>query len=369
MFPLSRLSSAARRLRDLAPLALLLLTAGVWPVPAAAAGQSACARRAPIGERVGLLLVRTEAPRLPCGHAPSGGFSYRLEAVRLPSTVEGDQVASDTPVQDSAQVPPEGSTDAPVAQATAGDAPDDGAAADAAPTTSSTGVMAAAGAASAPWVRSIVCPVLYTHEVPSQAGLRAIVLALIAAGYQPTSLHTVDLIMSGAAPPLPGCLVLTFDDALYSQYLNALPVLLSLQTPAVFFVMPAFADGVHRYMAASQIAAVAQAGFEVEAHTCNHPSLPALARRNYGAFLAEIVDCRRMIENITGAPVPFLAYPDGSYDAAVLAAVANAGYRGAFTTRASSVLNAGAPFALPRIEYSPSEAPARVIARLHAAGA
>ncbi len=215
----------------------------------------------------------------------------------------------------------------------------------------------------------MVCPVLYTHEVPSQAGLRAILLALVGAGYQPTTLHNVDLIMSGTAPPLPGCLVLTFDDALYTQYLNAIPVLLGLQIPAVFFVVPAFADGVHRYMAAAQIAAIAQAGFEVEAHTCNHPSLPTLARRNYGAFLAEIVDCRRMIENITGVPVPFLAYPDGSYDARVLAAVADAGYRGAFATRPSAVLNASSPYTLPRIEYNPSEAPNKVIARLHAAGA
>ncbi|MBV9355891.1 MAG: polysaccharide deacetylase family protein [Chloroflexi bacterium] len=400
MLPLSTLGPAARRLRHLAPVALLLLSAGAWPVPATAAGQSACVRRAPIGERASLLLVRAEPPRLLCGHAASGGFGGRLEAVAQSTTVNGDQLAGDTPIQDSAQampvsptaqppMPDDGSTDvtsgvastvqaaapdagsiaAPVGQATSVNVPDDGAAADAAPATSSSGVMAAAVASTAPWVRSIVCPVLYTHEVPSQAGLRAILLALIAAGYQPTSLRNVDQIMSGAAPPLPGCLVLTFDDALYSQYLNALPVLLSLQTPAVFFVMPAFADGVHRYMAASQIAAVAQAGFEVEAHTCNHPSLPALARRNYDAFLAEIVDCRRMIENITGAPVPFLAYPDGSYDATVLAAVASAGYRGAFTTRASSVLNAGSPFTLPRIEYNPSEVPARVIARLHAAGA
>jgi peptidoglycan/xylan/chitin deacetylase (PgdA/CDA1 family) len=348
-----------------------------------------CLRRAPFSERLSVMLVGAGPVPLACART-AADHGYRLDAVAL-------QPAEATPVQDTPQAAPDASADPAPAVGTA-DQPADGALADSASQTvtsdagtadataaaatagqaatdagstggSDGGVIVAAGAATAPWERSIVCPVLYTHEVPSQAGLHAIVLALRAAGYQPTSLHNVDLIMSGAAAPLPGCLVLTFDDALYSQYLNALPVLISLQTPGVFFVMPAFADGVHRYMGAAQIAAVAQAGFEVEAHTCNHPSLPALARRNYGAFLAEIVDCRRMIENITGVPVPFLAYPDGSYDATALAAVANAGYRGAFTTRAASVLNAGAPYTLPRIEYNPSEAPANVIARLHAAGA
>jgi peptidoglycan/xylan/chitin deacetylase (PgdA/CDA1 family) len=226
----------------------------------------------------------------------------------------------------------------------------------------------ALGAGLGPWTRSIVCPVLYTHEVPSSAMLRRVLVALIATGYHPTSLASVDAAMAGAADRPPGCLVLTFDDALYSQYQNALPVLTELGVPAVFFVLPGFADGVHRYMGVAELQALAAAGEEVEAHTCNHPNLPLLERLNLNAFLAEVQDCKRVLESIIGQPVNYLAYPFGAYDATVLDTVARVGYRAAFTTRASAVLSAGTPYTLPRIRYDPGEAPLAVVRRLRGAG-
>jgi peptidoglycan/xylan/chitin deacetylase (PgdA/CDA1 family) len=219
-----------------------------------------------------------------------------------------------------------------------------------------------------PWTRSMVCPVLYTHEVPSPAMLRRVLVALIATGYHPTSLASVDAAMAGAADRPPGCLVLTFDDALYSQYQNALPVLTELGVPGVFFALPAFADGVHRYMGVPELQALAAAGEEVEAHTCNHPNLPMLARLNLNAFLAEVQGCKQQLETLIGAPVNYFAYPFGAYDATVLDAVARAGFRAAFTTRASALLSAGTPYALPRIRYDPAEAPLAIVRRLRGAG-
>jgi peptidoglycan/xylan/chitin deacetylase (PgdA/CDA1 family) len=219
-----------------------------------------------------------------------------------------------------------------------------------------------------PWTRSIVCPVLYTHEVPSPTMLRRVLVALIATGYHPTSLASVDAAMAGAADRPPGCLVLTFDDALYSQYQNALPVLTELGVPGVFFVLPGFADGVHRYMGVAELQALAAAGEEVEAHTCNHPNLPLLARLNLDAFLAEVQGCKQQLEALIDAPVNYFAYPLGSYDTTVLDAVARAGFRAAFTTRASALLPASTPYALPRIRYDPAEAPLAIVRRLRGAG-
>src|SRR5918912_3986542 len=68
-----------------------------------------------------------------------------------------------------------------------------------------------------PWTRSIVCPVLYTHEVPSQAIFRRFLTGLVSAGYHPSSLATIDGAMSGTADVPTGCVVLTFDDGLLSQ--------------------------------------------------------------------------------------------------------------------------------------------------------
>ncbi|HEV7665835.1 MAG TPA: polysaccharide deacetylase family protein [Chloroflexota bacterium] len=219
-----------------------------------------------------------------------------------------------------------------------------------------------------PLSRSIVCPVLYAHEVVSQPILRRMVSGLLAAGYHPQSLAAVDDAMSLVSEPPPGCLVLTFDDGLLSQYTNALPVLTELGVPAVFFVLPGFADGVHRYMNNAQLRALAQAGFEVENHTCNHPLLPQLARRNLDAFFAEMQDCKRVIEDISGQTVDYVAYPSGAFDATVLEAAARFGYRAGFTTRSSAVLNPATPYALPRIRYDPSELPATVVRRIRGLG-
>jgi peptidoglycan/xylan/chitin deacetylase (PgdA/CDA1 family) len=219
-----------------------------------------------------------------------------------------------------------------------------------------------------PWTRSIVCPVLYTHEVASQAIFRRFLIGMLQAGYQPTDLETVDAAMVGTIDPPQKCVVLSFDDGLLSQFTNAAPVLEDVGVPAVFFVLPGFNDHVHRYMGVPELEALADDGFEVELHTCNHPNLPQLARRNLLAFYAELDDCRGLLEGITGQPVDFVAYPFGAYDATVLDAVNRFGFRAAFTTRPSAVLNYRTPFTLPRIEYQPSEAASSVIRRIKAAG-
>jgi peptidoglycan/xylan/chitin deacetylase (PgdA/CDA1 family) len=219
-----------------------------------------------------------------------------------------------------------------------------------------------------PFTRSIRCPVLYAHEVPSQASLRALLTTLRANGYQLATLSEVDRAMSGRADVPSGCLVLTFDDALYSQYSNALPVLSSLGMRAVFFAMPSFNDGVHRYMGAEEIRALHRAGNEIAAHTCNHPSLPRLRVTRPEAFLAELQDCKARLEAMVGVPVVYFAYPNGSYDVGVMDAVAAAGYRAAFTTRPAATLSASTPFALPRIRFDVGESPIGVVNRIRAAG-
>lgn len=234
-------------------------------------------------------------------------------------------------------------------------------------TSASTGDIHAA-TASLPLTRSIVCPVLYTHQVASPTALSRVLEALLGAGFRPTTLASVDLAMQGQSDPPPGCLVLTFDDALYSQYANALPVLAAYQVPAVFFVMPAFGDGVHRYMAAAELRALRDAGHEVEAHTCNHPNLVRLALVGDAQLMAELLDCKQRIERIVETPVAYFAYPYGTANGDVLNGVMRAGYRAAFTTRSSALLNVSNPLLLPRIRYDVGEAASGILRRIRIAG-
>jgi peptidoglycan/xylan/chitin deacetylase (PgdA/CDA1 family) len=213
----------------------------------------------------------------------------------------------------------------------------------------------------AAWTRPVTCPVLYTHEVPPPATFRRFITGLLQAGYQPTSFTTVDAALSGQTDLPPGCVVLSFDDALASQLRNAVPVLAEFNLTALFFVMPAFRDGRHDYLSESGIQALRNAGHVIGAHTCNHPSLTLLAP---APLMAELSDCKQQIENIIGAPVRYLAYPNGAVNQTVLAATAQAGYRAAFTTRPGTTLRPDQALLLPRIRYDASEAPGSVVRRL-----
>jgi peptidoglycan/xylan/chitin deacetylase (PgdA/CDA1 family) len=215
------------------------------------------------------------------------------------------------------------------------------------------------------WSRSATCSVLYTHEVPSAPAFRQFVVGLVQAGLQPVSFATVDASMAGQASLPRGCVVLSFDDALASQLRNAVPVLTELNVTGMFFVMPEFQDGVHQYMNDAGILALHTAGQIVGAHTCHHATLPLLAPQ---PMMAELADCKRQIENIIGVPVRYLAYPNGAVNQLVLAAVSQAGYRAAFTTRPSALLPPDQPLLLPRIEYVPGELAATVARRVQAAG-
>jgi peptidoglycan/xylan/chitin deacetylase (PgdA/CDA1 family) len=216
----------------------------------------------------------------------------------------------------------------------------------------------------AAWTQPARCPVLYTHEVPPVATFRSFVSGLIQAGFQPVSFARVDASMSGQGDLPAGCVVLSFDDALASQLRNAVPVLSEFGITALFFVMPAFQDGHHQYLGGPGIRALHDAGQIIGAHTCNHPSLTLLGNL---AMMAELSDCKHQIENIIGVPVRYLAYPNGAVNPAVLAATAQAGYRAAFTTRASVTLQPEQPLLLPRIRYDTGEGVAAVVGRLRAA--
>jgi peptidoglycan/xylan/chitin deacetylase (PgdA/CDA1 family) len=214
------------------------------------------------------------------------------------------------------------------------------------------------------WTSNVICPVLYTHEVPLAAALRQMLRGLLVAGFHPTSFSVVDAAMSGQGEVPLGCVVLSFDDALASQLRNAVPVLAEFNITALFFVMPSFQDGRHQYLDASGIRALHDAGHIVGAHTCSHATLTLLRP---DPMRAELSDCKRQVEQTIGVPVRYFAYPNGAVNQAVLAATAEAGYRAAFTTRASATLRADQPLLLPRIRYDPGEAISSVVSRLRAA--
>lgn len=152
-------------------------------------------------------------------------------------------------------------------------------------------------------------------------------------------------------------LLLTFDDGLANNYHHALPVLERYDAPALYFVAtqhvtepgtwlafnhqiaarnwpdatavpPEIAAEFYKGMTAEQVAACASHPLiTIASHTISHPMLPDCLPRQLDW---ELLESRRILEEICGQPVTLFAYPAGQYNAAVVEAVQRAGYTAAF---------------------------------------
>lgn len=98
-------------------------------------------------------------------------------------------------------------------------------------------------------------------------------------------------------------------------------------------------------MTPEQIRVLADMGHEIGAHTVTHPILP---REPAERVRDELVRCRSDLESWTGAAVVGFCYPNGRWSEGVRAAVADAGYAYATTTRRGVVSRGNDAFTLCR---------------------
>jgi peptidoglycan/xylan/chitin deacetylase (PgdA/CDA1 family) len=194
-----------------------------------------------------------------------------------------------------------------------------------------------------------------------KALFRAQVQALARAGYHATTLQRVWSAWHGRATMPRHPIVLTFDDGYLTQYTNARPALDALRWPGVLNleVHNLGAKGLPRHL----VARLVQDGWEVDAHTLTHPDLTKV---DAARLHAEVAGSRAYLQRAFGIPVDFFCYPAGRFDAAVQAAVRAAGYLGATATTPARATPTGDPYALPRLEVTPSLTPAALLARIRA---
>ncbi len=171
----------------------------------------------------------------------------------------------------------------------------------------------------------------------------------------------------------PGVL-LTFDDGFANNCAVALPVLIELGAPAVFFVttrhviepgdwLPAtrrqalrhwrrawevpaeIARDLYDGMSREQLARCAEHPLiTVGSHTVSHPFL---TRCDDAALRRELVASKETLESVTGGKVDLFAYPTGDYDRRVAEAVRRAGYARAFAVNSAGQ---GIPaYEIPRV--------------------
>ena len=163
-----------------------------------------------------------------------------------------------------------------------------------------------------------------------------------------------------------GLVGLTFDDG-YADFLDhAVPLLEKYRMTGTLYVVAGRLGGANDWddgprlpiMDADQVRAVAAAGHEVGSHTMTHPRL---AGADPADLAGEVVESRRVLEDVLQAEVPGFCYPYGSYDAAAAEAVRAAGYDHACVT---GDYDPGDRFTLPRCYVSPGDTTVHVVARM-----
>jgi len=166
--------------------------------------------------------------------------------------------------------------------------------------------------------------------------LRRQLTALVDAGWQGTRFTR-----ALTEAPARRALVVTFDDAFVSVGALAAPVLAELGLPGTLFVptdwpgrrmvwpgIDGWVGTEHepelQAMGWDAIGELADAGWEVGAHTCSHPRLTQVADDD--VLRHELVDGRAAVERELARPCRSIAYPFGDVDDRVRSAAAAAGY-------------------------------------------
>jgi peptidoglycan/xylan/chitin deacetylase (PgdA/CDA1 family) len=160
-------------------------------------------------------------------------------------------------------------------------------------------------------------------------------------GYQAVTLEEVEDAWydSGTLPAKP--VVISFDDGYRPQFTYALPELRKHGWPGVLNLK---AEGSDLYE--SNIRAMIGAGWELAAHTIDHPDLTTL---DAAQLKRETAGARQILRRQYGVPVEDFCYPAGQFDPTVVAAVEAAGYVTA-TTEIPGDASREAPYELARFE-------------------
>jgi peptidoglycan/xylan/chitin deacetylase (PgdA/CDA1 family) len=122
---------------------------------------------------------------------------------------------------------------------------------------------------------------------------------------------------------------ITFDDGLGATVRTAMPMLAQRGSCCSMFVTAGLLGQPHprlpqeKIATAQELLELAEAGFEVGAHTVDHPRLTGMP---YGEVLDQLSRSRTILEDLLGRPVRTMAYPFGAVDEPAIRAAAEAGY-------------------------------------------
>jgi peptidoglycan/xylan/chitin deacetylase (PgdA/CDA1 family) len=172
-------------------------------------------------------------------------------------------------------------------------------------------------------------------------------------GYRAIGLReVVDFITRGA--PLPEKPVLiSVDDGWTSNLDVMIPILRKHDLRAAFFVTTSPEAWIYRKfqgldgpLSAQHVRGIADQGYEIGSHTISHPYLIELSDAE---IRREFCESKRILEEATGRPCPFLSIPGNFYDQRIMRLAVEAGYEAVFTANVGCVHPGTDRWDIPRL--------------------
>jgi len=139
--------------------------------------------------------------------------------------------------------------------------------------------------------------------------------------------------------------ILSFDDGNQTDYTVAFPLLEKFGFKATFFLTSDFIDK-PGHLQKSQILEMSQAGMEFGSHGKTHKFLSTL---NDDELKSELLDSKKMLEEIIGKEINLLSLPGGYHSANVKRITKELGFKGICTSEFGWNENKIDPFKLRRV--------------------
>ncbi len=141
--------------------------------------------------------------------------------------------------------------------------------------------------------------------------------------------------------------VITFDDGRLSDWTLATPALIEHGFPATFYVVSGRVDNDPEYVSSDNLREMHANGMTIGSHSVTHRFLAQLSEAD---VRSELVDSKKQLEDIIGAPVKHLALPGGHGNKRVFQLARECGYESVSTCEVDTYRVGSDPFHIPRLE-------------------
>jgi peptidoglycan/xylan/chitin deacetylase (PgdA/CDA1 family) len=208
--------------------------------------------------------------------------------------------------------------------------------------------------AGAPYPGLYVTPSLFAAQMQ----------ALAAAGYHAVTMNEMwDNWHRGSPLPAGKPIVISFDNGYESQYREALPVLRRLGWVGVENLQLSGLPPSQGGLSERQVRALVCDGWELDTQGYSHADL---ATATPSELHLQVAVARARIQALYHVHADWFCYPSGQYDAAVIAAVRAAGFRGSTTVIPGWASPTEDPYRLPRLRVLAGTSPETLLSEIQA---